>query len=365
MSFLTLYAGDWDEEAQTALSALVQRSAASGDSVTEVQARQLQAVSLAVTGELEQALEVSHAALELSDKTQRPYDRAKTLNNLISIHLNLGQTDEATPLLDEALGYAAEHGLKSITGALLFLRAEAQLERGEYALAREDMMRAEEIFLPLQRWKDLYFVYRIRGLSYFLGHSTESPPEHLDLAASDFVQAERLMAGYGVNKHMNLLLPQLGDVLLAKVELDAAEQFFRSELEEAREEGITPKVMNDLLGLGRVLLVQGRADEALPYLQESLSLVTNPPSWCLTVEIIAAAVAMLGDTNLATYLLGAAQAEREKVRALRYRVYTEDYEAAAAEVRSQMGQAFDEAFAEGRNWSKDRATQEALVWKPD
>lgn len=364
LSSLTLYAGEWNEEAQTALFALVERSAAVGDIETEVQTRQLQAVSLAVTGQLEQALEVSHAALELSDKTNRPYDRAKTLSNLISIHLNLGQTDEATHLLEKALDYANEHDLKSIIGGLLFLKAEAHLELGEYTLAREDMMRAEEIFLPLQRWKDLYFIYRIRGLSYFLGHHSNASPEDLDLAASDFAQAERLMLGYGVNKYMNLLLPQQGDILLAKGELEAAEQLFRTTLEEARQQDITPLVMNDLLGLGRVLLARGRADEALPHLQESLSLVTNPPSWCLTVEIIAAAVAKLGDTSLAVHLLGAAQAERDRVKALRYRVYTEDSEAAVAEVRSQMGQAFDVAFAEGRDWSREQANDVALTWKP-
>lgn len=363
-SHLSLFSGQWGELEASELLQLIDSAQVSGDTELEAQVRRLRSISLATTGQLALALEVAREALQVAQRVSRPDIKAQILVNLTSICLNLGNhEDDVATYLSEGLSLAAAHGLVLIQGSLLLLQAEEQMSSGQYVEARENLSRAEENFLALQRWKDLAFVYRIRGLCYFLSlRPSQAPQGHFDLAASDFVQAERLMAGYGVNKHMNLLLPQLGDTLLAKGELDAAEQFFRDHLRTAREEDITPLIMNDLLGLGRTLLALDRATEALGHLQESLSLSTNPPSWCLTLEVLAAAIARSGDRWSAAQLWGAAQAERDRVMAERFPVYAESYDEAVAMARETLHD-FDAAFAEGLVWTREQATQAALNWK--
>lgn len=153
---------------------------------------------------------------------------------------------------------------------------------------------------------------------------------------ADWQEANRLMAGNAVNRNMDLLVPQAGDLLLLQGNLDASEEFFRSGLSEALQQEVKPLIINNNLGLGRTLFARGHYEEALPHLLASLEGTETMTVWCIAAEVAAACLARLGKENDALKLWGKTHQEREDMKALRFPVYAGYFEPEIQKVKQKV-----------------------------
>jgi predicted ATPase/DNA-binding CsgD family transcriptional regulator len=168
----------------------------------------------------------------------------------------------------------------------------------------------------------------------------------------------RVMAGWVLN---NLSSPQRtqGNHALAAEHLEEA-------LRLQREAGYTAGIIMALGDLGDLVRDQGDHARALACYREALGLGRWKPGTRVVTDVIEAVgivAAAAGQTERGVRLLGAAEAQRQRL-GLRYRV-TENQaalEQAVAATRTALGEpAFESAWAAGQNLEPGEALAEALL----
>ncbi|WP_339097160.1 tetratricopeptide repeat protein [Deinococcus sp. VB343] len=358
---LSLYSGGWTPEVAERLDETAQLSEQAGDAACLAQCRSVEGVFLAVTGQLERAGKVFKEVLQIAREGRAHYEQGTAFRNLASVHNNLPNSQKPlAEYLSQGMEHAEQHHLETVKGSLLLLNAEQLLGQRRFAEARTYLDQAEEIFNKYGLVKDLAFVHRIRGLVAYVGTTPGSAGsnEQLDLAAANWEMGSRMMAGNVVNRTMDLLLPQMGDIYLAKGELDAAEAFFRTGIQRAEQEQIKPLIINGNLGLGRTLFALGEYEQALLNLSTAFRMTEMPTVWCLVLEVAAATLGRLGLDVNAVRLWGKAEADRDNLKVTRYPVYAEYIEPEITKVHARVGEAeFRKIFEEGKTITRNEVQE--------
>lgn len=323
---MRLYSGGWNEDVAARLTEAQRLAQTAGDFACSAQCLIVSAVLMGVSGRFAEARELLLEALKYVRGTKAHYEEGHVYVMLVTTFNNMeGEGENAEHYLQRGLEHVEKYGLGYTKGRLLLLKSERLIGTGQPREAWEILDELEGVFTALHSVRELALVYRLRGLAAFFHHSPGQPTESLDLAAADWEVSGRMSAWNVVNKSMDLLIPQLGDILLAKGQLDAAEEFFQKGLVDAHQQGVKPLVINCSLGLGRTLFAQGRYEEALKHLKTTLELTQMLAVWCIAAEAAAAALARLGAEEMAVKIWGKAQQERGDTKAMRFPVYAEYY----------------------------------------
>jgi hypothetical protein len=127
----------------------------------------------------------------------------------------------------------------------------------------------------------------------------------------------------------------------------------------ARQSADRQELASCMRDLCHTLLAAGRDDEVVPLVAETLEIVRDigePHAAADWLETTAGLVTAQGDPATAAMLLGAADAQRESIRARRLGDLQDWYESSAAAIRAALGEeAFDEGVVRGRALSLDDA----------
>lgn len=159
-------------------------------------------------------------------------------------------------------------------------------------------------------------------------------------------------------------LSELGDVMLAQGELEAARSLLLEALKGQRELGDKPGMAKTLIGLATVAHDEGDIPAARSCLRESLDIVPSGDALCHVtwLDVFAGLSLEFASATSAARLWGCTQRLREEIgspmsmpeRARRERLL------AAARGALQDDASFDRAWIEGRSLSLDQAVKYAL-----
>jgi predicted ATPase/class 3 adenylate cyclase/DNA-binding CsgD family transcriptional regulator len=175
--------------------------------------------------------------------------------------------------------------------------------------------------------------------------------EALDASAAGW-EASGVLPGYAVHQR-----PIIAQAALANRDLTTARRWADDAVATATGWAVQ---MQALTTRARVAIAQGELDQAERDAQEALA--SNPEGFgplCFlpdTLECLAVVAADAGSHREAARLCGAAAALRQRMGAMRFKVWDADYEATVAALREAMGENdLDAAWGEGAALSADEA----------
>lgn len=262
-------------------------------------------------GEYEPARMKLSRALELAQQNQYPQSQAKSLNTLGHVHLFQGDYPEAEAHYRQALDIycgagqrQGEADISSNLGVIYYdlgdyLNARDHDEKalaiyqaigdrrgetivlsnlgvlycdlGDYEAARDYHQQALEIRLIIgDRQGEATSLVNLGLVNHLLGDNEASRQNCKQALLIQEEIGDRRGQGYSLT-YLGLALTELG-------ELEAATDAFAKAMLLRREIGQTPLAIDDLAGLARVALAQGRTRQAYEHVQEILTwLAENGP----------------------------------------------------------------------------------------
>jgi DNA-binding CsgD family transcriptional regulator len=154
---------------------------------------------------------------------------------------------------------------------------------------------------------------------------------------------------------LTLALAPLAEAAAADGDLSEARRWADSAVSETSDWHL----LNALIKRARVAIAQGELQQAERDAYDALAMNIDMQAHLLTPDLLEC-LAVLGtnaDQHLsAARLLGAAEALRQRIGAVRFRIYAADYDANVALLRNSLGEAeFDTAWAEGAALSAEEA----------
>jgi predicted ATPase/class 3 adenylate cyclase/DNA-binding CsgD family transcriptional regulator len=263
------------------------------------------------------------------------------------VALREGSLGEAESVLDQALEIASAVGDEATHSQALLRLGELELKRGDYGYARklieEGVERSQNLGSPF-----------IGGATQFLGQIAMATGD-LAEARMDFELAAR--TGHAIDTMFyGSTDAGLGMVDLFEGRLESARTCFESTLSKLRAIGARLHEARVLYMLSAVDLRQGDPSRAEATAHESLDVavaVGDPADIANALHCIADAAAAVESHAEAARLTGAAAGVRERFGLVpvpnnRHAPYEEL-------AREALGDAYDAAFAEGRELSTDEA----------
>jgi len=260
----------------------------------------------------------------------------------------------------------------------LALRARALVVAAIMAYAQGDYTTAEE------HWEEAFRLSQSEGDTFaeamaWVGTGlVEMVRPDYEAAASSIERALPLfdrcgqdpsLEGYGDDPQGEAALARvfLGTTLLARGDLEGAEQRFEEGLESARRRGDPLGTYVGLYNLAQLALVRGDLALATRTLEEGIRLsgqTKDRANLAHFLDALAAIASSRGDAERCTLLLGAAEALLEEVGARVYNFYQPApslRERAVAEAHAVLGEpAFEEARERGRGMTFEQAVEYAL-----
>jgi DNA-binding CsgD family transcriptional regulator len=154
-------------------------------------------------------------------------------------------------------------------------------------------------------------------------------------------------------------LSHLGEVFLQQGNADQACQLLEESVTLSREIEYRHSTAESLCVLGKIEAHEGNYVAACSCFEESLAIereVGDTLGICFSLEGLAAVVGVLGDSEWAAQLWGAAEALREALGTPIPPVYRVDYDRSVAVASAQLDeQAFAAKWAEGRSLTPEQA----------
>ena len=308
---------------------------------------------------LERALAAADAA-----GVAAPAARAKALQHLGNVALDLGDYPLARAQYQAARALRSQQGDQSGIAAALNGLGLLAFYAGDYDEAR----RLHEESLRIRR-----SINDHQGIGNSLTNLGSVASAHGEVERSRVIHEEALAVrrAMGDADGVAYSLYNLGDLANNRGDFELAKTRFEDSLALFRDVGDKLGVGYALAGLGRAMLERrdtkgaGTGDDraAASRFAESLLIrrdLGDKRGMVECLEGIAAATS--GDPIAQTRLLGAAESLRRTIGAPLRPVEEADRERIGGRARARLGgAAFEEAFAEGGNWSLDHATARALA----
>jgi predicted ATPase/DNA-binding SARP family transcriptional activator len=267
--------------------------------------------------ELPVATEWTERALQLFRAVDDRHGAASALNYLATVAFHRGEFDRAAPLWQECLRLQAELGDDRARSFSLSNLGVLELERGHPEVAVAHHQAALGIARGLDdKWAITHPLINLGRVLVVLGRSGEARPLLEEALAN--------CRDLGDPIHEALTLQNMALGALADDDLE------RAEIVVARSIEMSRRARDRIVAAG-------------------------------TLEVVAAVVVARGDGAAAARLLGAAEALREKVAAVRERADQLDYERAVAAIRAELEPAqFEAAWTAGHGDDFDAAMIQAL-----
>jgi len=278
---------------------------------------------------------------------------------LLSARLDLvrGDYDAAERQFERAHPMFLAVGDERLAAFVLSQFAWTSLVRGDYELARS---RADEAVAAARECGDGWAL--MAGLNVVGGAAIELGD--LERARATFEETVGIARGNGDLVNVGVLLSNVAEVAVHQGDYDAASPLFEESLAIARRLGDPQGEAAAVLGLGSVANHRGRHDEAIALLTDSLLLLRNEGEAHRVLETfcqLAVAAAGRGDLERAATLLGAGTAGYEQLGAAPGVADRARFEAVLEQVRAELGDAAEAAYAAGRALGRDEAIAYALM----
>ena len=277
-----------------------------------------------------------------------------------------GDSERAEATYEEMLKLSRELGDKGNTATALNSLGALALARGDNERAKSLLEENMSVLRELENERNIATMlkkFHVLGLLGMLALNEESDPAR---ATALWEESLALAREVGDVLRVGMTLSNLGYAALLQGDHERARALCEETLAFAHELGsagmeILPEA---LVNLGLAALGQGEHERAAASFKEALAVsqeAGRKPTVINTLEGMASLAGALGEATRATRLWGAAEASREVTgialppgeRAL--------HEPYLAVIRSQLGEVvWEEALAEGRAMSLDRAAEYAL-----
>src|SRR5579863_7459246 len=314
----------------------------------------LRAKALSVAGELAWSVEEDMKRAEMlcgeSLTLYRELDDtegiATCLNMLGSVARVRSQYALARSRLEEAAKLFNEIGDRWKQGQCHTELARVATEQGQYKQARELLEESLKLYQALGDQERVSWIHYLLARLLFISQQDFSRAQTL---------AERSLAPFEmiISPYRGYPLGVLGELCMVRGDLVTARTMLESSIAAHQETGseggddIEPHI-----GLARLLTSQGDAMAARSLYQQCLLLLSESDNYtefmAASLEGLAALDAVQGEPGQAARLWGAAEALREAIGAPIHPVYHAEYEQAVNAARTELGEAFAEAWAEGR-----------------
>jgi len=292
--------------------------------------------------------------------------RVKALEGMGWLVQLQGDSERAEATYEEMLKLSRELGDKGNTATALNSLGALALARGDNERAKSLLEENMSVLRELENERNIATLlkkFHVLGLLGMLALNEESDPAR---ATALWEESLALAREVGDVLRVGMTLSNLGYAALLQGDHERARALCEETLAFAHELGsagmeILPEA---LVNLGLAALGQGEHERAAASFKEALAVsqeAGRKPTVINTLEGMASLAGALGEATRATRLWGAAEASREVTgialppgeRAL--------HEPYLAVIRSQLGEVvWEEALAEGRAMSLDRAAEYAL-----
>lgn len=185
-------------------------------------------------GRTDEALSYYRLALPLYEQAKRPHGLAQTYHNLGISYRALGRTDDAVKSHEETIKVAGQIGYRTLVAMSLSAKAECEIDRGDARLALELAKRATMLARDCQDPVSEGDALRVRGLA--AGRLGRADAAHMDFAAAE----EVAIATDNFLLRAETLRDR-GRLLLDQGRADDAEPILRRAAEELRKLGASAK----------------------------------------------------------------------------------------------------------------------------
>ena len=231
-----------------------------------VELRALRGAMRSLTGKVRGAFEDLRAALG----SRRAAIRAAASVELSDLHGRLGEYAEADAAAERALAEARSVGSPSLLARALHAKAQRPYLTGN--LVEAERLLREAVRLAEQAGEAARFLdvrYNLLTIRLYLGTPLERLAAEARALREEADQAgRRLVTSYAHEV--------LGEVALLQGDLDAAERHFGTADHQRRDIGITFRRLWPLIGLTRVAIRRGQADQARRLAEEGVAVAAHP-----------------------------------------------------------------------------------------
>ena len=196
---------------------------------------------------------------------------ASCLINLGNIALSRGELDQAEEHLLQAIVLYRRLGQPANLANALKNLSTVHETAGRYDEALLELIEASDILEPTDYEIDKATVEINIGTLYFR-------KEELDLAEAAFKRADSpYMREYGPIFYRALTANNLGNVYLVRKQWDLAERYLQASVALFRQARSQIYLANSLSGVAEARVGKGRSEEAIPFYEEALSIVSGYP----------------------------------------------------------------------------------------
>lgn len=285
-------------------------------------------------------------------------DRAKALNNLGNLSLELSQYTKAHACYEQSLELYRSVDDKSGMGDELNNLGLIDLIQGKFAAARELLEQS------LAYRRELEDVSSLPSTLSNLGDIATYEGDY-DGATAYQSEALAIRRSIGNKRGIALSCHNLGTIASLRGDLDAADRWFTEGMTYANELDDAYSRASILLGQGRLAVRRGLFPDAMTLLTRSLRILQPMGSRRLLAEVVdalAAAGAMAGHHEIAARLIGSTASMREGHKigiTARSIIELDDLHATLAEHLGENG--FHHELDAGKRLTLDAAIEQSLV----
>ncbi len=212
-------------------------------------------------GQFEQALATYQRALTILQELGEHSKRAIVLNNMANVFTNQGKLDRSEQLYRQAKSHFEKAGDTGNASVALSNIADILYIRGNLPAAAKTYQQVVEINTSLESGEPGYALYRLADLQLAQGHVRDA--HRLAQQALDSLR--------GKNFDIDGAMSELGDILQAEGDLNAARQQYQAALDMRNGSGRMSGVAESQASLAENAFEEGHPEQAEPLLRLALA----------------------------------------------------------------------------------------------
>jgi len=212
-------------------------------------------------GQLAQAIETYQRALKILEGLGEHLKTAVILNNMAIDFTNQGDLDRGEKLYRQAKFHFEQGGDKRNTGIALVNIADILYLRGNLPAAAKTYAQVLEIQASLEKGEPGYALYRLADLNLAEGHVQDA--HRLAAQAIDSFRSSKF--------ELHGAMSEMGDILAAEGDLQGARQQYQGAMDIRQSLGRTGDVAESKASLGELALEEGHPDQAEPLLRFAIA----------------------------------------------------------------------------------------------